>query len=540
MLIFQLSTVWEISDQYSHGYLVPILCFFLLIKTNSYSELTSEKKLSLLQGKTWLFFGIPLILTLPFLWIVRVANSDWRLLNIVFFSIVFIITIIPFYDSGGWKRTRYLIFPICFFIVAIPWPLSYDLKLTQYFQERVSSIIVDILLIMEHEASLQGTVIDVGIFGQIGIDQACSGINGLQSSIVVSLFLGAYYKFKFLNRLSLIIGGVMVAIAFNLLRAFSMSFIKVKGKGHLLDEHLFSVWNWNFPSLHDLAGWIETLLILITIIVLARSASSGLSGHSLNDEQSNWNGLKVYPNVIFSTFIIITATSSIIYAKNHFESTEENMVNLPSLKLNLDDSKLFSEELPISKQITAQLHYEDARSIQWQDRFKSRINPYTQEISLNPNYEYWQLFEASWDSGGACTAILSTHSPDSCLPLTGFTQVDPRPGQKPKIVFIDVENYRVSFEAYEFIKNQTNFFVFRCFWPKKLTPGQPNVFPRGGYSFDGRINSAFEGRRNVGGTMLALALANVDSRQTAINKLQALANQRLSFGIRALNEPTFV
>jgi hypothetical protein len=34
----------------------------------------------------------------------------------------------------------------------------------------------------------------------------------------------------------------------------------------------------------------------------------------------------------------------------------------------------------------------------------------------------------------------------------------------------------------------------------------------------------------VGGTMLALALANVDSAQTAITKLQALANQRLSFG----------
>ena len=112
MLIFQLSTVWEISDQYSHGYLVPILCFFLLIKTNSHSELTNDKKLSLLQGKTWLIFGVPLILTLPFLWIVRVANSDWRLLNIVLFSIVFILTIIPFYDSGGWKRTKNLIFPI--------------------------------------------------------------------------------------------------------------------------------------------------------------------------------------------------------------------------------------------------------------------------------------------------------------------------------------------------------------------------------------------------------------------------------------------
>ena len=48
-----------------------------------------------------------------------------------------------------------------------------------------------------------------------------------------------------------------------------MSFVKVKGKGHLLDNPLFSIWNWNFPSLHDLAGWIETFLILILIFALA-------------------------------------------------------------------------------------------------------------------------------------------------------------------------------------------------------------------------------------------------------------------------------
>ena len=88
----------------------------------------------------------------------------------------------------------------------------------------------------------------------------------------------------------------------------------------------------------------------------------------------------------------------------------------------------------------------------------------------------------------------------------------------------------ILFEAYDFSRDYRKLYVFRCFWPKKLPPGQPNVFPRGGYSFKGRINSALAGRRNVGGTMLALALANVDSPQTAINKLQALANQRLNFG----------
>ena len=97
------------------------------------------------------------------------------------------------------------------------------------------------------------------------------------------------------------------------------------------------------------------------------------------------------------------------------------------------------------------------------------------------------------------------------------------------LIPIKIEDREVLFEAYEFSRNYRKLFVFRCFWPHKLAPGQPNLFPRGGYSFSGRIDSAFEGRRNVGGTMLALALANVDSSQSAIAKLQGLANRRLSF-----------
>ena len=63
--------------------------------------------------------------------------------------------------------------------------------------------------------------------------------------------------------------------------------------------------------------------------------------------------------------------------------------------------------------------------------------------------------------------------------------------------------------------------------PHKLAPGQPNLFPRGGYTFNGRVKAAIDGRRNVGGTMLALALANVDSLQIAITKLQNLADMKL-------------
>jgi hypothetical protein len=92
-----------------------------------------------------------------------------------------------------------------------------------------------------------------------------------------------------------------------------------------------------------------------------------------------------------------------------------------------------------------------------------------------------------------------------------------------------VSGRKVSFEAYEFSRNRRKLFVFRCFWPYLLAANQINQFPDGGYSLEGRIKASLEGRRNVGGTMLALALANVNSSQTAIAKLQALADRRLSF-----------
>ena len=530
LLLFQLSFTWETNEQYAHGYLVPLLCLFLLLKIYPKdNETESPDHRTVLQGKLWLIIGIPLLFAFVPIWVIRGANSDWRLINFALFGIVFLLSLVHWYDEGGWRRIKHLLFPLLFFLVAIPWPLKRDLELTQWLQEQVSSIIVDILLLMEHEARLEGTVIDVGVFGKIGVDQACSGINGLQASLVVTLFLGAYYRFGWVNRIVLALAGTLVALAFNLGRAFSLSFLKVKGKGHYLDDPLFSLAGWSAPSVHDLAGWIETGLIFVAILLLARMAKGGLFLSTLADEPNRWLNLRSAPNPVFSILSILLVGGSAFLAEAHYRSTEAGLTELPTLQIDLSDSSILTSEQDISRQVAAQLHYEEASSIQWQDRFRTVFNNFGQ-IVINPNDEYWQAFEARWDSGGACTAVLSTHSPESCLPLTGLTQISPAIGEDPLLIPVTVDGQDVLFEAYEFIRNYRKLFVFRCFWPKKLTPGQANTFPSGGYSFEGRIRSALDGRRNVGGTMLALAIANVDSPQTAINKLQALANQRLSFG----------
>ena len=528
LLIFQLSITWDTNEQYSHGYFVPVLCLFLLLKANipEVSDVESPSPKTLV-GKVFFLFGIPLMLFFVALWFVRGANSDWRLLNLVLFAVVVVYTLTQWYDRGGWNRIKPMLFPLFFFVVAIPWPLATDLKLTQWFQERISSLIVDILLLLEHEARLEGTVIDVGVFGQIGVDQACSGIHGLQASLVVTLFLGAYYKFHLINRVIYVLAGTMIALLLNLFRAFALSFIKVKGKGEWLEQPILSLGSWEAPNVHDSAGFIETAIILLTIIFLGKMAKGRGFRRTLSHEPTLWANLKSSPPIWLSIASILIFAGSVIGSEWHFRSTEKAMESLPHLSLSLDDPEILTEEQLISRQVAAQLHFDSAQSIQWQDRFRLRPGPYGIGMKIDPNGEYWQAFECNWKSGGACTAILSTHSPESCLPLTGLVQISPARNAPPTTIPIRIGDREVLFEIYEFARDNRKLFVFRCFWPSKMLAGTKNVFPSGGYNFKGRINATLEGKRNVGGTMLAIALANVSSRSSAIEKLAIHAREKI-------------
>ena len=81
------------------------------------------------------------------------------------YTVVLILSILHLsFFSNRKSSLKSFLFPLLFFLVAIPWPLATDLQLTQWLQEKISNIIVDILLLLEHEAKLEGTVIDVGIF----------------------------------------------------------------------------------------------------------------------------------------------------------------------------------------------------------------------------------------------------------------------------------------------------------------------------------------------------------------------------------------
>ena len=529
LLVLQLQLTWSLNPQYAHGFLVPLLCLYLALKPPP-QDLKDSPATPPRGARIWALSAasLGLFLLLP-LWIVGEANSDWRLLNLALFVCVAAITFALAYDCGGFPQVKILAFPVLFFLVAIPWPLKQDLELTQWLQGRVSALIVDALLLLDEEVTLHGNIIDAGTFGQIGVDEACSGIQGLQASIVISLFLGAHHHLGPIHRIAFCLLGAIVALVLNLLRAFTLAFLKVKGHGDLLHNPL-TLFGMQLPTLHDLAGWIESAGILVTLLILARLARGSIHRRTSSDELYYWSNLRIGPPLalgIPATFWLLAIP---ILAHLHFRSNEADLAPMPHLNINFEDRQLLTQSKHITSLVEAQLHYQEASSTEWQHRAHATVLS-NGSLTINHDAEYWQGFLCSWESGGACTAILATHSPEACLPLSGLVQISPRPGGTPTIVSIPSGAHKIPFEAYQFAQGPQTLHVFRCFWPNKLdlATGSTPGFPKSGYDFSGRIKAAIEGRRNVGGSMLALCVANVSSQEEAIAKLHREVKERLVF-----------
>ncbi len=513
LVCLQLSMSWRINPQYAHGWLVPFICLYLAFKTN-HPSITSTASKDRKKPNLWLWIlgSLSIILFFP-AWIIREANSDWRLINVVLVGLAMLTTVAMLHNDGGWGRVKALAFPILFFLVAVPLPLAKELEITLWLQGRVSEIIVDLLLLLGYHVELQGHVINAPPFGQVGVDEACSGIRGLQASLVVSLFLGHYFRFSLSHRLQFCFLGLAFALFANVARAFFLAIFAARGK-------LDFVAKW-----HDTAGLVETLCILIALFICSQLLKGRTERSSLGEETYDWGAIRTAPPLGFSIGGLTVIAATLIVSYFHYYLKEKHMEDVPTLQIDFATGSVFSVENEPSQQIRTQLHYEEAQSIQWQAKGEG-------QEEFDPTLEYWQGFACSWAKGGACKAVLSTHSPDACLPLTGLK---PSPGKLPDHI-VNVGNYKVPFECYQFEhdlvledrKIKQTVFVFRCFWPKKIEGDKFPSFPQGGYDFKNRVLSTWEGRRNTGGTMIALCVTNVKTKTEALAKLQAQVSERIS------------
>ena len=126
-------------------------------------------------------------------------------------------TLLAIYLTQGGSRARHFIFPIVFFMVAVPWPTPVEDAVIQTLTRFNASLVVEVLSFAGVPALARGNVIEIST-GMVGIDEACSGIRSFQATLMVALFLGAFYRLGRARRWWLLGAGPALALAFNFTR----------------------------------------------------------------------------------------------------------------------------------------------------------------------------------------------------------------------------------------------------------------------------------------------------------------------------------
>ncbi len=475
MTIAQLQTQWNLNPQYAYGWLTPPLAFFLLWRE---TEQKPSQGLSSQQGPV--FQAICLFCLLLFfpLWLVRGSNPEWRLLNWMMFLPSVVLTLAWFLGSGGLPSLKRVVFPIFFVATSIPLLLSWDLRAATFLQAKVSHFVQETLLLAGRSADIEGNLIRLSNC-TVGVDQACSGIRGLQSSIVVSLFLGQFLRLRIPVRLVLVATSVLFAFIMNLFRASLLAHISAS-KG----SDLASKW-------HDPIGIAESLgtlfLLCLLIFLLVRFAKIPHTFNINDTTHGSFNFvLRPFPKGL-GIFAAIWFPLCLLCSAFWYGSNEKAIPDSPKVLVDFHSHTRKFEKQNISEAIRSQLNYSEALSANW----------------ISDKGLRFLGFYCRWEQGSGSPLALAVHTPEVCLQLRGYRLIQKYQEVPIRFPFLEAP---VPFEAYTFSYQSETIHIFRCYWPDKLLDGRFPGFPSQGYNTTGRIKATIKGYRNPGATMVAIGI----------------------------------
>ncbi len=260
VLCRHLSDEWSVNEQYSYGWFVPFFALFLFWlrweDRPAAGRNPAERPTPNVQRPTsnWSSLAIGIaILALLVLLPIRVfelANPDWRPLAWLHAGIVVALTLSLMWAVGGARWVRHFAFPICFIFVAVPWLSVIEQPIVQGLMRLAALVATEAITLCGVPAQLEGSLIRVSS-GLVGVNEACSGVRSLQTSLMIGLLFGELKRLSIARRCALVAGALAIAMIANFGRAFFLVWI-ASSRG------VAAVEEW-----HDMAGYAIVAVVFL-------------------------------------------------------------------------------------------------------------------------------------------------------------------------------------------------------------------------------------------------------------------------------------
>ena len=480
-LASELGFEWSVSEQYGYGLFIPFLTAYLLWLR---WEDRPAPQLAASNAPVLAFLAFVALAQYPVA-VIFAANADWRLLAWTEALLALAASILLFLRWGGWPWVRHFTPALVLFLFAVPWPSYLELHLVDTLMTFVATVVSEALNLLGYDAIQQGHIIQLpGSY--VSVEEACSGVRSIQSTIMAGWLVSEWWRFRLRGRAGLLLWAMLVAMFFNLLRTLVLAWIDA-ASGPAAMEH------W-----HDTAGYLVFGLSFAAVIGaawLVRPRGLNASSKSASTPPPHW--LPSLPVAL----VLVLLLGAWPFCAAWYALRAPDISQKSTWRLDLAQvAPSAKTEQPLAS-LRQALFYDEGLQSSWKDGAGRE----------------WSLYNLQWNNGRAAQ-LGGVHSPESCLPAVGWAQL-----QQGDNLDWRRGNLELIFNTYEFAHGATHLFVFYCQWD----PAGYQYYEKTGRIRADRLIDAWRADRKPGKQLLEIAVGRTPSLADAT----ALVQKFLDAGI---------
>jgi exosortase len=431
----ELSGEWSVNEQYNFGWFVPFFAlylFWLRWQDRPRIEIRNPKSEIRKRQTIAALLAIPALLLLLPVRLFEIANPEWRLLAWVHALVVVTLTLLFFWWAGGKAWLRHFVFPVAFIFVAVPWPTALEAPVIQGLMRIVARVAAETAMLLGTPAQVEGNLIRV-TNGLVGVNEACSGIRSLQTSLMIGLLFGEVKRLSVLRRLALVLCAVVIAVLANFVRAVFLVRIAAT-------ENLSEVGRW-----HDIAGYSIITLVFLATMGLAyllgrRKPTNSVAAGVLATPKRSEGGtpaeskqlqparlpLQISAGYLAAAlcWLLLVEIGTAAWYRLH----ERNLISGIRWSVRWPQQASNFRKLKIDEEIRAVLRFDEAQAGAWTVMSTAETARRAVATAIptgwsTPNTIACSLYVFGWNPGKNSALLANLHRPDVCLPASGWTQV---------------------------------------------------------------------------------------------------------------------
>mgnify|MGYP006283215369 CR=1 FL=1 len=392
--MLHVSLEWRFNPQYGYGWAVPLLAGYAAAQRWGCRPACGG---AVLSQRTALAVCLVAVVVLLVTRILSIANPDWRLLGWVLGLVAALCSWVLVAHAVGLRAARWLLFPLLFPLLATPWPDALESQLVLALRQAITAGSVELAGWFGVPARAVGNLI-VTANGVLGVDDACSGIRSLQSSLMAALFLGEFHLLRWRWRLGLVALAALLAFVLNLARSLALVLLADSRGGDALGGG------------HDTAGWVVFLILFGVLLVVAQWGKAQAAGEpppSAADPRADpprWRSGRLAAMATAAALVLALAGAQLWFGLRARPAApvEYWQVEFPAQRPG------FRVAEP-SPEVRRQLRYDWGRVAEWRGRGGA----------------HWLAYELRWQGGKASAFLALAHGPEVCMPAAGMRQSGP-------------------------------------------------------------------------------------------------------------------